>query len=153
MWKQLESARLGSAGLANVALETQNVHTKHYAARIPAETNAATNVSETTLKRVVFAGVVRSAHIAVDANVVSNATDFVTLTVSKRTAGGAATTLANLLTNTQALTAFSPQALTLNTNAQLLTVAAGDVITFSGIKSGAGKQLMSGVVSVTVEET
>lgn len=121
---------------------------------------AATAVTETVVAHVRRAGILKSVTIATPIAVATHATNIATFTVSKRTAAGAAVTVAtgSTVTGTSGLgnfVAFVPKVIPL-TNANV-GVAPGDVLTLSVAKGGTGVALTAATstfhASVDVLET
>jgi hypothetical protein len=80
--------------------------------------------------------------------VTANGSNFATITVSKRTAAGAAVTLGTFSTSATSMVAFVPADLTLT--AANLKLAAGDVITVAISKTGTGVALTAATSNVNV---
>ena len=153
MLKTAEKGRLGSTGISNVPGAVELTHrrlaTWH---NITLEANAAANGTEYHIARFPRACKLVAAHETEHANVAADASNFLTLTISKRTAGGAATSVATLTGNV-AQTLLVPTALTLNSNAAVLELAAGDSLTIKTTKTGTGRALPAyAQVTVDVEE-
>ena len=153
---QLASNERNMIGTARAAVNAAHIRT--YNGRFTDAGTAGTGQGESPIGRVRNAGVVRSVNVSVPLAVVADNTDYISFTVSKRTAGGAAVTIASGTTQVSglgALTAFLPLALTLAAAANL-ALAAGDVLTVTVAKGGAGKAMAAattfGVVTVDVEE-
>lgn len=151
--KSAEKARLGSTSISNVADTVEKVHRRtHNWSNITLEANAAANGSEYVVARVPNACKLISAYETEIVTVGADASNNLTLTLAKRTAGGAASTLATLAGGA-AQTQWVATAFTNNSNATLLELAAGDVITVKTTKAGTGRALPAYAhVSVTVEE-
>jgi hypothetical protein len=151
-YKELEKARVASS-TDNLANTCGNIvaatHTREQSFGIT-DANAATNLAETPIGVIYLASITGaggkfvSGNVTPPANVVANTTNFVTVNVWKRPASNAASQVliatANITAN---VVAFTPKALTV-ANAANAVVAAGDVITVSITKGGAGGYLASG---------
>ena len=83
------------------------------------------------------AAVVASATFVPSVTLATNANN-PTLTLAKRTAGGAAVTLATLNLTSTALTAWTPVSMTLTATTANLTLSPGDVLTWALTTNGAG---------------
>jgi hypothetical protein len=151
--KTAEKGRLGSTSIANVATAVEATHrrvvTWH---NITLESNAAANGTEYHIARFPRACKVVSAYETEHANVAADTSHYLTLTLAKRTAGGAATTLGTYVGNV-ALTAWVPNALTLSSNATVLELAAGDSLTIKTTKTGNGRAFIAyAQLTVDIEE-
>lgn len=120
---------------------------------------AGTDITETELYTAKVACRVKLVQVAAPIAVTAHATTNAVFTLAKRTAGGAATTLATDVTTsggTGSLTAFAPVDLPLSTAAGALDLAAGDSITFKAIKGSTGVALTAATsyfkVQFTVED-
>jgi hypothetical protein len=151
--KTAEKGRLGSTSIANVATAVEATHrrvvTWH---NITLESNAAANGTEYHIARFPRACKLVSAYETEHANVSADASNFLTLTLSKRTAGGAATSVATLVSNV-AQTLLTPTAFTNNSNATVLELAAGDSLTIKTTKTGNGRAFIAyAQLTVDIEE-
>lgn len=136
------------------AAATRSAH-----ARVTDGGTAATGVAESAFAKVPNAALVKSVAVELPIAVANDATDIVTFTVAKRTAGGAAVTVATGSTLTGALgaiTAWTAYPLTLSATAANVQLAAGDVLTVVVAKGGSGKAIAAatsfGVVTIDFEE-
>lgn len=106
---------------------------------------ANTTTSETIMGRVAGAMPIgHTLYFSPQGALTADDTNYATITISKRTAGGAATTVATAVTNvagTGSWTAFSPVAVTLTA-----AVAADDVLTITVAKAGTGVQIPNMVI-------
>lgn len=74
-----------------------------------------------------------------------NASNFQTITLTKRTAGGAPVTLATLSTAALSVAAWVPAAFTIVAGA---SVAPGDILSIANVHSGTGVAIPAGVVEI-----
>ncbi len=150
--KQAEAGRVGSLGFAADPMTTvKAAHRRSYRfASIDA--TAGTGVAESVVCRVPVACRFISAHVTAPIAVTASGTDYKTFTIAKRTAAGAAVSLAAIATITTtgvSLAAFVPQALTLDSTTASLDLAAGDVITYKNVKTGVTGVATSDATSYT----
>ncbi len=144
-----------STSTANAIATIANAHSRPYCWTKFGAENSSNNVAETTMFTVLRAGVVKSVKLCVNTTVAANATNGFVVTVSKRTAGGAAVPVATFNNDTAAqgaLTAWTKSNLSVVTSSDS-TVAADDVLTFKCNKFGSGSLLDGGAgVTVDIEE-
>lgn len=160
--KALEASQLSSnegdmTGTAKTIVS--KAHYRYYTAQLTDAATAGTNATETVVCYLTNKSRLIAAYIAAPAAVAADNTDYGTITVAKRTAGGSATTIASgdsRAASLNGLTAFSPAALTNTATTANLDIAAGDAITVKLIKSGSGKAFSTATapasVTVVVEE-
>jgi hypothetical protein len=84
------------------------------------------------------------------ANVATDATDTVTITLKKTSSAGSSTTIASYVTSTAALVARVPKAFTMPNNTDQ-KLAVGDSLTVTVTKANAGKILTAGKLDVLIE--
>lgn len=108
-----------------------------------ADGTAATATSETVVGIVNAAGTIGAVKFAPAAALTGDPTNNAVITLQKRTAGGAATTIASL-TTTASWTQWSPVTITISAGA----VAAGDALTVNITKGGTGVVVPAGVLDV-----
>lgn len=116
--------------------------------------NAATNVAETLMFPVNRKSIPASIKFTTGTAVASDNTDYVVLTISKRTGTGAAVTVASWNSHggaQGAITANVPASLSIVPNADSV-IAAGDILTYSLGKVGAGKAVGIGTITPDLEE-
>jgi hypothetical protein len=115
--------------------------------------NAATNVAETIGGTVFRAAKVKAVKLLTGTNVAGDNTDYLVITVSKRT-GATKTTIATCNTHLGAqgdITQFVPESFSLVAAAQNLAV--NDVITYEITKAASGKQLAAlSEIAVDIQE-
>ena len=115
-----------------------------------ADASAGTATAETPIPRAAVHGLVTSVTFT-GAAVVANATDYDTITISKRDgAGGAAVVIATYDTraaNQGAITAFVPAVFLLSAVAHALELLETDIVTLTVVKGGAGK-VLTGVFAI-----
>lgn len=102
-----------------------------------ADDAADTTTPETKFADVVVTGSAQSVTVTVDEAVAADGTDYATITVSKRTAGGPPVVVASLATSATDLPAGVPVALTIAD----ASLTAEDMLTVSIGKSGAGVEM------------
>ena len=131
--KQQQAGALGTTG----ATDPVGTVGKAHSFRVTFDVASDANFAERGL-RVDVKCRVKSAHFVPASALATDATNFVTQTVSKRDgAGGSATTIATAKTETTggaAMAAFVPFALTVTESASVLD--AGQVLTFKHVESG-----------------
>ena len=151
--KLAQTGQAQSYGLAAAPkTAVQALHTRSHHCFKTGTENAETNVAETVMFTVNRKGLPLVTKYVTNSGVAGNATDYVLITVAKRTAGVAGGTVATWNTHTSAqstITAMVP--ITLVANADQ-TIAAGDVLTYTCRKVAAGKLLDPGVFTVDIEE-
>jgi len=141
--KELDLGRFGSAGMANVADAVAKEHSEmavSYNFISTATTNAVQEV--TVLQDDCCAGRVKAVKIIAPAAWTASDLNYLTFTVSKRTANGAATVVATANGQTTGIgnvTAFLPFALAITANAT--DYAVGDQLTFKALQTGNGAVL------------
>lgn len=135
------------------ALVTKTILRDSYVYNKVADDAAAnTNTSETPFgAEVLVPSILSSVKWTASANVATDATDTVTITIKKRSSAGAATTICSYVTSTAILQEFVPKSFTLPANSDVY-LAAGDSLTFSATKAGAGKVLTAGKLVAVVEK-
>lgn len=143
---------IGSGARDTVADLVKDTHT----ILVQDAATAGTAITETVVVHVQGARRFKLGSVAAPIAVAADNTDYVTFTLAKRTAAGAAVTLASGDTRAaslNALAAFIPEALVNTTTAADLELADGDVVTFKAVKSGSGKALVAATsyMNVTVE--
>lgn len=106
------------------------------------------NVAEEVIFRASTAGRIISACLTTPVNVALNTTDYVTVPLKKRTAGGSATTMATINTATSATVEFLPEEYDIVEGSE--TFASGDVLTLLMLKAGAGKAMTGATNSLNV---
>jgi hypothetical protein len=148
--------------LASIASSTANAiaavadeATRSYCWTKSGNENSSNNVAETVMYVVNRAARLKTVKLLTNSAVAANATNGFVVTVSKRTAGGAAVPVATYNNDTAAqgaITAFSPASLSVVTSSDA-NIAAGDVLTFKCLKFGSGSLLDSpAAVIADVEE-
>lgn len=138
----------------NAADAVNAMHSRVYQCHKSGTENAATNVAETGLAVIERKAQLKTVKYVTGTNVAHNATDYVLVTIKKRTAGGAATTVATWNTHTSAqgaITQWSPASFSVVTSSDAV-IAADDALTYTVAKYGDGKELAIGVFAVDVEE-
>lgn len=157
--KGLQAAQYGEipsvAGVVATAKEAVNaMHRRTINIVNVADQGAAAAIAEYPFAHVRRAVRVRSITITVDATALAaNDTDYVTMTIGKRTAGGSRTTIGTYdsrAANQGALTSMTPVEWALT--AANVDLAAGDVLTYQNALGGSGKIVPAGCISVDVEE-
>lgn len=114
-----------------------------------ADAMAADATTETYGCDVPFAGIVRAMYWKGDADIATDATDFITFTVNKRNAAGASSATVGTLTTSAVATAeFVRRSFTL-TNANV-EVAEGGSLNFAIAKDGAGQVVPKGDIIIHV---
>lgn len=157
IFKERQTGQAQTYGLANSNSPSVVVADIHRRSLVVAKTgteNAATNVAETAACVVNRAARVRSVKYLGAANVAQSTSDFVVMTISKRTAGGSATTVATYNSHNSAqgaITQYSPASFSVASNGAE-ALAAGDALTFTITKSGSGQAVGAGTFTVDVEE-
>lgn len=158
--KNLQTSQFGNiptvAGDTDTAKDAVGaMHRREYIWQKEADDGAAsTATAEFPFAHVRRKSRVKNITVACDATALAaDNTDYVTITVAKRTAAGSAVTLGTYdsrAANQGALTAFVPVEFALT--AANLGLAAGDVLTGAVAKAGSGKVLPAGCITVDVEE-
>lgn len=133
-------------------------HTRTYVARVTDGGTAGTAVAETPIARTNVQGILRNAEFVSPVAVAADPANYVTFTLSKRTAGGAAVTIATLSTQSTAqgaVTAFAPLSFVLAATSAI-QLSAADVLTVTVAKAGTGQAIatstVNALVSVELEE-
>lgn len=134
----------------NTAAEDAQKRT--YGCLVADAATAGTAVTETIMGHVRRAGIVKSVTITTPIAVTEAAANTATFTISKRTAGGAASTIATGQTITTtgigSFTAFLPKSISLT--AANVVLAAGDVLTIAISKQSSGVALTAATSYVHV---
>lgn len=163
--KQIQSAQMGvvndfdgsDGNFPITIVKVKQLHRRVITAGITDAGGAGDNATE----RSIFGadnGPVRvvTAYISLPVTATAHAANYVTFTLAKRTAGGAATTIATRVTDVAGgtLTAFAESAMTLTASA--VELALNDELTLKAVKAGAGVAisgaLSNATIYVTVEE-
>jgi hypothetical protein len=135
------------------ATDCEEVITRRSVVFSAQETAAASTIPETVAWTAPVNCNVRAVSITAGSTVASNGTNYATITVGVRSAGGAVTNMATLTTSTTALTSFVPVV----TNLSPLQAMVGntDVVTVVCAKAGGGNAPTTNGFNVTVfyEET
>jgi hypothetical protein len=155
LYKQMQAGAANSVVSANNAVAAiAAVHSRVLSAYKHGTENAATNVAEVGLAWSPRKAVVNYVKYLTGTNVANDSTDYAVITVAKRTAGGAATTVATYNTHTSAqgaITQWAPAAFSVVSNSDA-TLAAGDALTYKVLKYGSGKVIDVGHIVADVEE-
>lgn len=161
--KQAQAGQIGSMPLAgDPNVPVRNAHTKYYQFLVSDAATAGTAVTETAMK-IPVQGKVIGVSVTAPIAVTANDTNYATVTVAKRTAGGSASTIAAKNTKTSgssgsgSLTAFAPYDFPAAAfTAANIQLAAGDALTLAIAKTGTGVALNAATsyfcVTVAVEE-
>jgi hypothetical protein len=135
IYKQLEIARLVSSNqLTNPAQPVSQSHQREVNTPIA---NLAAAVTETPIGVSQYAANLAVAALVGNLPWVANATDYNTITLSKRTGNGAAVVMAVANLQSVAGTAYIPIAFTVANAANAVT-AKGDIVTITNAKTGNG---------------
>jgi len=128
-YKKLETARIGSSG--DIVTPSQPISQSHQRVDRFSIANASANAAEAPFVTVPYASHLVSARLVFGSasNGLANASQYAVATLSKRTAGGAAVTVATANTANANIAAFNPFPLTLVANAANTSFAAGDELT------------------------
>lgn len=154
--KELDLGRYGSSGLANVSDAVAKSHSEMvvYNFVSTATTNAVQEVC--VWQDDVCAGRVKNVKITAPAAWTASDLNYLTFTLSKRTANGAATVVASANGQTTGIgnvTAFLPFTLAITANAT--DYAVGDMLTFKALQTGNGAVLglanCNPILSVLIE--
>jgi hypothetical protein len=156
--KQVQTAQLESTGASDGEAEVKKLHYRTYSVLVADAATAGTAVTETVIATVPVASRVVAVKVATPIGVTAHDTNYATFTVSKRTAGGGATSIASQTTKITGgsgnLTAFSP--LSITPTASAVDLAANDSLTIAIPKAASGVALTAATsyvqVQVTVEE-
>lgn len=154
--KDLQASYVASNPTASISNPVTAVAAQNYRAytwvKTAIDTNATDNTAEFAVTAPLNAGKLVAATYTAIANVASAANNTIQLTVSKRLAADPANAIvvANALTNASPLVAWTPYAITVNTQASQF--AANSVATFKILKANSGTALAAGVLTLTFEE-
>lgn len=141
------SAKLYPPQLASDAQAGLSAIQAASAAKATADGAAADATAETPIGAVGAACTIGTIYYSPAAALTSDNTNFATIRVKKRTAGGAAVTIASVttkITDSGDWTAWKPVSLTISAGA----LASGDVLTYDITKSGLGVAVPAGVLSL-----
>lgn len=154
--KKAESGNAVSLGLADPIGEVGNTHAAQFNFSKAADDGTAATTTAETFTGLYFPRACRLksvTYVATTGGVTADATNFATVTVSKRDSAGATPTTIATLTTTVAssgtITQGAGKALVLAGSAANIT--AGSTVTFSVAKSGTGVVLRAGMFTVEVE--
>ena len=153
--KQQQAGMLNTTGAANARVEVNSSHTRCHHIQKTGTENAATNVAETVALVVNRKANLSTLKFLTGTNVANDSSNYVFITVSKRTSAGASqTTIAYWNTHTSAdnqITANVPASFNVVPNTDA-TIAAGSIITYTIGKFGSGQAVAFGVMAVDLEE-
>ena len=123
-----------------------------FIAPIAIDAGAVTDLTETVIPRAQLHGTVTGFRYTPSATLAADATNYKTITISKRTAAlpGTAVVLATL-TSVLGFTAFTPRAFTLSAVANVLDLLPTDIITISNGHTASGAIVPVGAVDGTME--
>jgi len=116
---------------------------------------ANSNAAEAPLFTIRRKSLVKTFSGCVGATATQNTTDYLVFTIAKRTAGGAAVTVATYNTHNSAqgtITAWAPFAFSVTTNVDNATLAVGDTVTYSVTKVANGVVCNVTSLSMDAEE-
>lgn len=159
--KMQQAGALGTTGASTPIAEIGRAHSFPHSVPKSGTENAATNVAETPLCTVNFKGFVGTGGVGTikfmtNATATQDTSNYAVITVLKRTAGGAAVTVASWNTHNSAqgtITAWTPATLvaaTANSGADA-TIAAGDALSYTITKAASGVQIQPGVFTIQPE--
>jgi len=143
----------GLAGTPKAAVAAK--HTRAYVGVKTGTENAATGVAETAMFVVDRKSIAKTVKFINGTNIAASTSDWTYLVVGKSTAGAASTVFATWNTGATAVggavTKWIPASFIVSPNADA-TIAAGDVITYTITKGGAGKLIDPGPFQLDAEE-
>lgn len=155
--KERQAGQAAAYGLANnnsAQVETARIHSRPYGIVKTTSEIANANVTEQPGCTIQRTGRLVAGQLVVSANVAQSTSDYLVFTLQKRTAGGAATTIATLNTHNSAqgaITQYAPKSFSVVANSDS-NLAASDAVTFLVTKVGAGQVLNIASVTLDVEE-
>ena len=134
----------------DTAVDANVARTQQVSFQVAAEGSAGATLAESVIARIPVAGTVTGVTIVPTGAATADATNNATLTVGGRVAGGAAVTIATLITNVAggSWAAFTDKAATLSGTPANLVITAGEVFTLTVAKGGTGVQLPSYLVTI-----
>lgn len=153
--KDREAGQAATYGLANANsnfTETVAIHSRsHHGLKATSEI-ANANAAEAPLFTIRRKSLAKNISGCVGATATQNTTDYLVFTISKRTAGGAAVTVATYNTHNSAqgtITAWSPFSFSITTNVDNATLNVGDTVTYSVTKVANG--VVANVTSISLD--
>lgn len=158
--KRQQAGMLNTSGTTSDAVTVRSAvnaaHSRTHHIQKTGTENAATNVAETVGLVIARQAQLASAKYLTGTNVANDSSNYVVITLSKRTSAGASqTTVASYNTHTSAqnqITLNVPAAFSLVTNTDSV-IAAGSILTYTVNKYGSGQAVAVGVLAVDLEET
>jgi hypothetical protein len=149
---QVAAAQLGSTQATDPEGCAEDLDCRTIRIQKTGTENAATNVAETIGGTVLRAAKIKAVKLLTGTNVAGDNTDYLVITVSKRT-GATKTTVATCNTHLGAqgnITQFVPESFSLVAAAQNLAI--DDVLTFEITKAASGKALAVSEIAVDIQE-
>lgn len=156
--KTRQAGQATTYGLANAnsaRLETIEIHSRSHHGLKDTSEIANSNAAEAPLFTIDRKSLVKTVKGCVGATATQNTTDYLVFTIAKRTAGGAAVTVATYNTHNSAqgtITAWAPFSFSVTTNVTNATLNDGDTVTYAVTKVANGVVCNVTSISIDVEE-